>query len=206
MSNIPSDLLPRLRETLLSCTPVYSNNELRDVFKDQRISPWRFSVPSRDTPQARVDALIAFLSGKQRADTKENALVLFLHAARDLLNEQDEDYMTLDQVASDLAQALGSPSPQAASGNISSTTTSVQYEDLYTPYERGLRELGTRLGHQHPRYLEFSTNQTRLLENIRAARRLGDSEEREVKRAELIDRLNHLALTTIRQSFTDLCI
>ena len=206
MSDIPSHLLPKLRETLLSCTPVYSNNELRDVFKDQRISPWRFSIPSRDTPQARVDALIAFLAGKQRADTKENALVLFLQAARDLLNDQDEDYITLNQTAHQLAQALGSPIPSSVQATPSPVAAPVQYEDLFSPYERGLKQLGVKLGSQHPRYVEFSTNQIRLLENIRAARRLGDSEEREVKRAELIDRLNHLALTTIGQSFTDLCL
>jgi tetratricopeptide (TPR) repeat protein len=71
-------------------------------------------------------------------------------------------------------------------------------------YETGLSLLLKRLGQKHPRYTEALTLQSRLLENLAQARRYGDTETRRAERAEIIDRLNHLALETLGVSFNEL--
>ena len=77
--------------------------------------------------------------------------------------------------------------------------------DVYTPYETGLRALLERLGHDHVRYDEALVYQQRLTENIKAARRYGDTETRRAERAEIVDRLNGLALDSLGVSYSSLC-
>ena len=77
--------------------------------------------------------------------------------------------------------------------------------DIYTPYETGLRALLERLGHDHVRYDEALVYQHRLTENIKAARRYGDTETRRAERAEIVDRLNGLALDSLGVSYSALC-
>ena len=77
--------------------------------------------------------------------------------------------------------------------------------DVYTPYETGLRALLERLGRDHARYDDALTYQQRLTENLAASRRYGDTEGRRAERAEIVDRLNALALDTLRVSYSALC-
>lgn len=77
--------------------------------------------------------------------------------------------------------------------------------DLYAAYEAGLDHLLARLGNEHPRYSEALTFQSRLLENIGQSRRHGDTETRRAERSQIVTALNELALTTLGQSFIDLC-
>jgi energy-coupling factor transporter ATP-binding protein EcfA2 len=76
--------------------------------------------------------------------------------------------------------------------------------DAFTPYEAGLRELLEQLAPDHPRYAEALVYQQRLSENIALARRYGDQEARRAERAEIVDRLNALALVTLERSFNAL--
>lgn len=78
--------------------------------------------------------------------------------------------------------------------------------DLFTPDEIGLARLLEKLGPQHPRLSEVYTYQYRLTENIASTRRYGDTEERRANRAEIVDRLNQLALETIGLAFHELCL
>lgn len=73
--------------------------------------------------------------------------------------------------------------------------------DAFTGYEKGLTRLLERLGKKHPRYEEVLTLQARLLENISQARQYGDSEARRAERAQILDRLNQLALETLGIDF-----
>ena len=77
--------------------------------------------------------------------------------------------------------------------------------DVYTHYEVGLRALLARLDRDDPRYADALVYQQRLLENVTAARRYGDTETRRAERAEIADRLNALALAAVGTSFNDLC-
>ena len=76
--------------------------------------------------------------------------------------------------------------------------------DVLTSYETGLSLLLKRLGQDHPRYTEALVFQQRLLENLAQARRYGDTETRRAERAEIFDRLNHLALKALGVTFNEL--
>lgn len=76
--------------------------------------------------------------------------------------------------------------------------------DEFTRYEIGCEELLRRLGKGHPRYTEALALQARLLENISQARQYGDTETRRAGRAQIADRLNHLALETFGTDFNSI--
>jgi hypothetical protein len=77
--------------------------------------------------------------------------------------------------------------------------------DAYTYYEVGVRALLARLDRDDPRYADALVYQHRMLENLAAARRYGDTETRRAERAEVVDRLNALALAAVGTSFNDFC-
>jgi len=76
--------------------------------------------------------------------------------------------------------------------------------DPLTALESGLTRLLERIGSEHPRYTEALALQSRLLENISAARIYGDTETRRAERAQIVDALNRLALETVGISFNEL--
>ena len=207
MSGIPPDLHQQIRTILLDCGPFDDNSQIRDLFTDARISPWRFSLPSRDNIIARVEAFIAFLAGKHRADDGQNALVLLLHVLSERLDENSDCQPRLTAVANDLAAILGGTRPATVKVTPSrpASAARVRYNDTYTRYEIGLERFEEELGVQHPDYLTFATQQSMLQEQIDIARRTSDTEDRAVRRAEIIARLNQLALATLGKSFNSLC-
>lgn len=81
----------------------------------------------------------------------------------------------------------------------------VSSSDTYSPYEHGMRQVLDRLGVQHPRYADALVYQQRLGENLTRTRRYGDTAGLRADRAEVIDRLNELALAALGQSFNALC-
>jgi hypothetical protein len=104
LSGIPPEINQRLRKTLLHCGPFASDNQLRAVFVDQRISAWREFLPSAPSPTERAEAVIHFLHN-QFASTQENVLVLLLHVLRDRRNPGDACHEQLNTLATDLTQA-----------------------------------------------------------------------------------------------------
>jgi len=74
-------------------------------------------------------------------------------------------------------------------------------DNTFTSYETGLSLLLKRLGHNHPRYTEALTLQSRLLENLARARLYGDTEINRAERAQVVDALNRLALKALGTSF-----
>lgn len=77
--------------------------------------------------------------------------------------------------------------------------------NLFSSYERGLERLLERMNQNHPRYNEVLTLQSRLAENISAARVYGDTEIRRAERAQILNALNRLALKHAETSFSGLC-
>lgn len=77
--------------------------------------------------------------------------------------------------------------------------------DLYTSYEAGVRELLARLGRAHSAYSTALVYQQRLTENLAAVRTYGDTRDREAARAEILHRLNTLALSALDVTFANLC-
>lgn len=106
-AGIPPTMYSQLREALLDCGPFGNDSQLRSVFAHAKLRPWRHSVPQAANPADRVDAVIAFLVEKQRADTKENALVLLLRVLSERLDPADECRPRLARLADKLELALG---------------------------------------------------------------------------------------------------
>jgi len=78
--------------------------------------------------------------------------------------------------------------------------------DAYAAYETGLRVLLERLTRDHPRYSEALVYQHRLTENIAKVRRYGkDTDDLEVARFEVLERLDQLAGETLGATFSELC-
>lgn len=84
-------------------------------------------------------------------------------------------------------------------------TPSVPGGDPFTLYEIGLRLLLAQLGPDHGRYNEALVYQQRLLENITTSRLYGDTDTRKAERAEIIARLNAIALAELHTPFNTLC-
>jgi hypothetical protein len=77
--------------------------------------------------------------------------------------------------------------------------------DLFDHYRRGMQKLLGKLARTNDRYRDVLLYQVQLEENIEATKRYGDRDETRAKRAEIIYRLNSLALETIDVSFNELC-
>jgi formylglycine-generating enzyme required for sulfatase activity len=76
---ISSPLLAELRNVLLECGPISDHQQLKAIFADASIFPWRSGLPETDDEASRVDSLIDYLAPEY--DIRgENALVLFLRA------------------------------------------------------------------------------------------------------------------------------
>jgi hypothetical protein len=102
---IPVELASKLRSALLRCGPFFSDNELKAVFVDSRISVWRDRLPQMTSPTSRVDATIDFLSSRY-TNNRENALVLFLIVLSDRISLGDSCHHELRSLASDLQKTL----------------------------------------------------------------------------------------------------
>lgn len=98
---ISSCLYKRLRATLLSCGPFASDSELRAVFVDARLSPWRNSLPQAGDPASRVNAAVNFMYNKHN-DVQENALVLLLQVLSDHTDPGDDCHRLLVELVSEL--------------------------------------------------------------------------------------------------------
>lgn len=83
--------------------------------------------------------------------------------------------------------------------------TTNQTDDLFTPYERGVRTLLERLGNQHEEYANAEVLKQRLMENISATRLYGDTETRRAERAEIINQVSLLARFALGLSFDEMC-
>lgn len=76
--------------------------------------------------------------------------------------------------------------------------------DEYSHYEYGLEEMKRRL-QDSPAYKDALVYEAGLRDNIRKARRYGDTPQRESERSEVIDRLNALCLENLGLDFNTLC-
>jgi hypothetical protein len=77
--------------------------------------------------------------------------------------------------------------------------------DMYAKYEKGLHILLQRLGKDHLEYRDALVYQQRLLDNIHQAKRYGDIPSLQYERAQVIDQLNSLSMSSLNVSFNVLC-
>jgi hypothetical protein len=131
MAGIPPQLLNQLRQTLLQCEQFESDRKLRTIFTYEPLRPWRSSLPQADSLTSRVDNLIRFLVEKHRSDTKENALVLFLHLLSEQIDEADERHQQLADLAFEVERVISSSDKTNISkANINSDKLSKYLENI----------------------------------------------------------------------------
>lgn len=106
-SGIPPNLNKQLRTVLLDCGPFATDQELKAIFVDERLSQWRNRIPQANNPTERVERAIEFLF-TQHNNVGENALVLFVHALRDRHDKADACHQRLTDVASELEHLIKS--------------------------------------------------------------------------------------------------
>ncbi|MBN2393688.1 MAG: protein kinase [Anaerolineae bacterium] len=100
-SGIPPDLYDHLLDTLLACGPFASNRELRTVFVEARLHPWRDALPEADNARNRARAIIDLLYN-QYNDKHENALGLLLYVLAGQKDATDACYLHLTALAREI--------------------------------------------------------------------------------------------------------
>src|SRR5260370_34258478 len=115
MSGVPNALYFRLRNTLLDCGPFNSNEQLRDIFANTLIIPWRNQLRDATSRDERVDALITLLMDRHRIDIQTNALVLFMGILRDRTDPSTSCYHQFASLVKDLDAAFQVDSPSESS-------------------------------------------------------------------------------------------
>ena len=103
--DLPPQIYNRLQSTLLKCGPFDSEVELRAMFVDARISPWRDSFPEMRNRVSRVNVLIDELLHRY-ATTGENALLLFLQVLTERASAGDACHSDLTASAAELEHVL----------------------------------------------------------------------------------------------------
>ncbi len=102
MESIKPKTLKRLRETLIKCAP-REPRRLVFLFTDDRLKPWRNTVPLGANSHAkRVEAIIGFLCQRYNVKNHRNALVLFVEVLRFYTDEDDLCYKDLDSLINEL--------------------------------------------------------------------------------------------------------
>jgi tetratricopeptide (TPR) repeat protein len=173
-------------------------------------------------PDDAIDALISATQGNAQL------IILAINALRrsqnpallavNLLNVDNIERFLLDEVDQGLTEderavmnalsaLLGYPSSREAVAAVlkPETETGTVGADQYSHYEIGIRQLRMHIPPDHPRVTDLLVYQQRLTENISQSRLYGNSETRTAERAEVIHRLNELALALLGQTFNDIC-
>ena len=102
---LSNETLKQLRKVLIKCGPFNNDDELRSIFVDNRINPWRLFSPQTNNQQQRVDFLIEFLIDKNHKSLG-NALVLFLAVLKDTIHEDDSCWGSLESLILQLQQEI----------------------------------------------------------------------------------------------------
>jgi hypothetical protein len=108
---LSAKLSQRLVKVLSTCDAFESNRQLRAVFGDARLSPWRDNLPQTDELSSRVTQTIGYLQDKWNTG-QENALCLLLRVLRDRTDQRDNRHRELTELIQRLAcEGLPPPIP-----------------------------------------------------------------------------------------------
>jgi hypothetical protein len=103
-------VLSRVRKVLLDCGEFHDNAAVVQILATTpSLRLWRHSVPGAVDAGGRVDAVMAFLLDKFRADTNENGLVLFLQSLSAKKEEGDRCKGALARLAEELSREVKPP-------------------------------------------------------------------------------------------------
>jgi hypothetical protein len=117
MPGLPPALLKKLKDSLLDCGPFGGDRPLVSVFADARIAPFKNHVSEAANRRDRVDFFVSdFLNRQNRAG--QSVLVLFLQALHDQADEEDACHQRLNDLAIEVAAAIGTELPPLARHNL----------------------------------------------------------------------------------------
>lgn len=147
MAGLSPFLLKKLRRTLLGCATFDTHRALVSVFADSRIAPWKNQISQAEKNSDRVDFFISdFLNIKNRDG--QSVLVLFLQALFDRAEEEDEGQQRLNDLAVEVAYALGSELPPLARNNLwraSAVSTGISTTNKLSGYTLSLDHYNSNL-------------------------------------------------------------
>ena len=112
---LPPDLFRRVCDALLVSGTFVSAENLRSLFADARISPWRHRLPAANDEDSRVRQTVAFLFeqfGADRGHGQTNALVQLLHVLGDHTDPADAQHRELKGLGVTLSTLLTPPLPE----------------------------------------------------------------------------------------------
>jgi hypothetical protein len=102
------ELHTAIRQALIRSQALGSNQDIRALFADPRLQPWRNNVPEGSNPAARAAMLIAYLH--DRANTQgQKALALLLQVLGEFTDEGDALHAELLTLAAQLDPTLQPP-------------------------------------------------------------------------------------------------
>lgn len=136
MSGLTTDTYREVRAALLDCGEISDDREVRAVFGEPRLRPWRNRIPQASSISGRVDTLIDFLHNKGNT-SGQNALALFLQVLSEKM-EGSACETTLAAAAAAVARETGSepvgdnPVPQPGTTEHSGTPENWRGGPSYT--------------------------------------------------------------------------
>ena len=113
--NLTPTLLNQIRDTLRDCGPFENDRQLRALFVDPRINPWRDRLPTHSASfYDLINDVINLLHTKRSADYNENGLILFLQVIVEQVDKGDACHNQILDLITELSEvALPSlPQPQ----------------------------------------------------------------------------------------------
>jgi hypothetical protein len=106
------ELYAAIRQALIRTTAFGSNQDVRNLFVDPRLAPWRHNVPESGSPAGRASAVMAYLHDRANVQGQK-ALALLLQ----VLGEEEPEQLgaTLTSLAAQLDPSLQLPAPNLQS-------------------------------------------------------------------------------------------
>jgi hypothetical protein len=91
---LPAELHGRLRKLLMQCEEFESHSDLRSLFSDERLQPWRSGLRETSNIKSRVDQTIDYLR-RQMNSAGEPVLLLFLQVLAERYDEENARHQEL---------------------------------------------------------------------------------------------------------------
>lgn len=176
MSGIPSEIYKHLRGTLLGCGPFNNDAQLRAVFADASLSPWRNRIPEANNPADRVEATIDFLKDKYHSKNQTNALVLLVEVLKDRIDQDDACYNSLTNLGDELRSLFQTSSSAVQTHNVpakpadTASTSHVVGNSVFISYShkdsKYLQEFQTHLKYYIRKYNIDAWDDTRIVAGL----------------------------------------
>lgn len=123
--------LATVRNLVLDCAPIDNPGDIRALFADSRLRPFRNGLPDLNIDRlGRADALIAYLADRKNV-AGENGLTLFWQVLMERIDPGDYCYPRLQEA---LQETAGSPPPAPSTPPVTSSRQQRKCQDLQAQF------------------------------------------------------------------------